>query len=379
MGLALGAGGVLGGAWLAGALAALARETGWDPRRASHLLGTSAGSVFAALLGAGVPVSRLWPPVVADSEEWILARLARSSSYRFPERLPRLRPGSWELMRAGLRHPGGLWPLAKLLAGLVPRGMISTHPIRETVRAATRRGWARHPRCWVVACDYRDGSRVVFGRPGAPATQLADAVAASCSIPGFFQPAWIRGRAYVDGGLNSPSNLDLLAGERLDLVICLNPLSSRYTDPGLAPLRKAEEAVSWLAARQVDEEAKALRRKGTRVVLIEPTAYDLVAIGGNRMDPRRCRLVFEVAVRSVARQLREPQVRSLLSAVLSCGRDLQKPPPGRGDPLHPADPVRVPARAEDGRQAGDRRRGQRPRVHLRRAVRRRAQSRRAPA
>ena len=31
VGLVLGAGGVLGGAWLVGALHALATETGWDP------------------------------------------------------------------------------------------------------------------------------------------------------------------------------------------------------------------------------------------------------------------------------------------------------------------------------------------------------------
>ena len=311
VGLALGAGGVLGGAWLAGALAALARETGWDPRSAGHLVGTSAGAVFGALVAAGVPVSRLYPPLPGDAEEWILARLARTNSYRLPHRLPAPRPGSWSLVRSALR-PGGLWPSAKLLGGFVPRGRVSTHPIRETVRAGAPRGWASHPNCWVVACDYRTGRRVVFGRTGSPRADLADAVAASCSIPGFFRPVWIRGRPYVDGGLNSPSNLDLLGGLGLDLVICLNPLSSRYTEAGFNPLHKAGEALSWLAGHQVDLEAAALRGEGTEVVMIEPTAYDLVAIGGNRMDARRCRAVFEVALRSVTRQLREPEVRRAL-------------------------------------------------------------------
>jgi NTE family protein len=311
VGLALGAGGVLGGAWLAGALAALARETGWDPRQASHLVGTSAGSVFAALVASGVPISRLYPPLPGDADEWILTRLARTSSYRLPQRLPAPRPGSWSLVRAAVR-PGGLWPVAKLLAGFVPRGLISTHPIRETVREAVPRGWARHANCWVVTCDYRTGRRVVFGRGGSPRADLADAVAASCSIPGFFRPVWIGGRAYVDGGLNSPSNLDLLAGQGLGVVICLNPLSSRYTEPGFNPLHKAGEAISWLAAHQVDAEAEALRAEGAEVVMLEPTAYDLVAIGGNRMDARRCRVVFEVALRSVTRQLRDPEVRRAL-------------------------------------------------------------------
>ena len=55
VGLVLGAGGVLGGAWLTGALDALARETGWDPGSADCIVGTSAGSMIGALIAAGVP------------------------------------------------------------------------------------------------------------------------------------------------------------------------------------------------------------------------------------------------------------------------------------------------------------------------------------
>src|SRR5690349_11102781 len=55
VGLVLGAGGVLGGAWLTGALHALATETGWDPAEAERIIGTSAGSMMGALLASGVP------------------------------------------------------------------------------------------------------------------------------------------------------------------------------------------------------------------------------------------------------------------------------------------------------------------------------------
>src|SRR5256885_13397033 len=61
VGLVLGAGGVLGGAWLAGALTALRTVTGWDPAAAHVMLGTSAGSVLAALLAGGVAAARLLP------------------------------------------------------------------------------------------------------------------------------------------------------------------------------------------------------------------------------------------------------------------------------------------------------------------------------
>src|ERR1700741_3175856 len=55
VGLVLGAGGVLGGAWLVGALDAIARETGWDPGSADYIGGASAGAMVGALLAWGVP------------------------------------------------------------------------------------------------------------------------------------------------------------------------------------------------------------------------------------------------------------------------------------------------------------------------------------
>src|SRR5919204_1414739 len=54
VGLVLGAGGVMGGAWLTGALEALAAETGWDPGSADRIVGTSAGAMIGGLVAAGV-------------------------------------------------------------------------------------------------------------------------------------------------------------------------------------------------------------------------------------------------------------------------------------------------------------------------------------
>ena len=58
-GLVLGAGGVLGAAWTVGALRALELATGWDPRTAEVVVGTSAGSVLAAFVGLGVNTEQM--------------------------------------------------------------------------------------------------------------------------------------------------------------------------------------------------------------------------------------------------------------------------------------------------------------------------------
>src|SRR5512134_517601 len=54
VGLVLGAGGVMGGAWPTGGLHALANETGWDPGSADYVVGTSAGAMIGSLCAAGV-------------------------------------------------------------------------------------------------------------------------------------------------------------------------------------------------------------------------------------------------------------------------------------------------------------------------------------
>lgn len=320
VGIVLGAGGVLGGAWMVGALAALHRVTGWDPREADCLVGTSAGAVFAALLAAGVSPARLLPPdrrAPQNDQAWILNELALHSSYRSEHRLPHAPLGSWRLALAGLLQTPSPWSMLQALSGLAPTGRVSADPILRTVRQAVAHGWAEHPHCRIVATDYASGKRVVFGETGAPETGLAEAVAASCAIPGFFEPVSINGRRYVDGGLHSLCNLDLLEASDLDVVICFSAMTSRVGRDGSGHLQRAVQSLFGLAAEQLDRHASALTHRGVDVVVLEPTATDQAAIGLNLMDARRWRAVIEVALTSVAGQLRRHRVRTRLGALRS--------------------------------------------------------------
>ncbi len=316
VGLVLGAGGVLGGAWMAGGLKALWQETGWDPATASYLVGTSAGSVFAALTACGVSPDRLVPAAGAlgenDLEDWMLAELITESAYR-ASKFPRPIPGSLRLALNGVRDRRRL-SILKALSGFAPQGLVPTDVIERTVTRAAGgpERWAGHPACWIVACDYGTGERIVFGREGSPAAGIDKAVAASCAIPGFFVPVRIGDRCYVDGGLHSMSNADLLVDAGLDLVVVLNPLSSRAPAPSWKPLDRVHNTMRRLAAWQVDREVAMLLDAGTHVVVLEPTADDIAAIGCNLMDAGRARTVADVAMRSVAEQVRRPDVAELL-------------------------------------------------------------------
>ena len=63
----LGAGGIAGGAWHAGVLAAVAEATGWDARSAEVIVGTSAGSITGAALRSGVAPRDLYASAVGTA------------------------------------------------------------------------------------------------------------------------------------------------------------------------------------------------------------------------------------------------------------------------------------------------------------------------
>jgi len=295
----------MGGAWLVGALAALAETVGWDPHSADYILGTSAGAMIGSLIAAGVPpwfmvahsAGEVFEGLV-DSSGRPVAEAHRAAGAVFRPGGPWLPiPGSPRLAWRALR--GGMAGLRGRMAALAPAGIISTEPLKETVRRAVPAGWAEHPNLWIVACDYATGERVVFGRPGSPRADLADAVAASCAIPGFYQPVRMGGRRYVDGGVTSLASLDLLEDLGLDLVLCANPLSMRSSRVGGWPHQRLLGALRREAARELDASAARLRRRGTQVVIFEPSAADLDVMGSNFMSTRRRHQVIESALKSV--------------------------------------------------------------------------------
>ena len=240
-------------------------------------------------------------------------------------------PGSWKLAARSLIRPRAHTP-TQLVAGWLPRGMISTEPLREQVRHVIPDGWGPHPGLRVIACDYETGRRVHFGREGAPTADLADAVAASCAIPGFYRPVEIGGRLYVDGGIYSTSNLDSLRTDDLDLVICLNPTSSLHPPRAWNPAAAGSQLWRRASGRRLGSETKKVRSSGTEVILIQPTAEDHEAMGLNLMSRKRRNHAIETARQTVARQLAEHAKRSLLDDLPEGSPEKIERPPG-----HPSD------------------------------------------
>ena len=253
--LVLGGGGVAGIAWETGLLFGLA-ERDVDVLDADVILGTSAGSAVAAQATAGLPLAELYDrqavptgesteiAVEFDIEKMIADWTGLLSS-----------AGPGQELRAAI----GRYALA---APTVPE-----RRRREVIAARLpSHEWPERD-VRIVAVDANSGEERVF--TSADGVGLVDAVAASCAVPGIWPPVTIDNRRYVDGGVRSSTNVDLVDG--FDVVLVLAPVENlAVVDP------------------DVDKAAKkVLKRKQTLV--IRPDEDSLAAFGANPLDPATAR------------------------------------------------------------------------------------------
>lgn len=155
-----------------------------------EVVGSSVGALVAAGWCAGIPV---------DDLRAVALQLRRRDLFEIAH-------GDMALMR--LRAPGiyRQEPLANFV-----RGILGDLTFEEL----------QHPLV-VNTVDINSGTQVFWGRPGLRRVPVADAVIASCAMPGFLPPHEIAGRYFVDGA--AAANLPVhpaAAGDR-DLVVAVD-------------------------------------------------------------------------------------------------------------------------------------------------------------
>ncbi len=313
-GLVLGAGGIVGQAYQAGVLAALEREVGWDPRTADVIVGSSAGSVTGAGLRLGVAASDMAASVTGDEMSpsgaaFFEALDGADADLPAPAAFDLLR--GWRLPSPALiartaRRPWAMRPTA-IASTLLPAGRFDLRE-RTAVLDPLSDGWPEG--LWICTVRRDHGRRVVFGRPGAPPARLSEAVAASCAIPGYFAPVRIGTREYVDGGVHSPTNADVLVRCDLDMVVVVSSMSAAHGRSG-----RADAAMRWAMHRRLEQEVRRLRARGTEVVRIEPSARTLAAMGLNAMAEDRTEAVVAAAYADAAAYVSEPRTAFRLASV----------------------------------------------------------------
>jgi NTE family protein len=260
----------------------LAEEDGFAAGECDEYIGTSAGSIVAAMLCAGLdPRSRLGelpeqpplaesdPPASGSSAAQVLSAAAGLGAF-----------AAGSLASLGLRftEPGGRL-LRRAMLGRVPRGRRSLAELGDEVR---RSGVDWDGRLRISVVELETGRRVMLDGSSDPGLSVSDAVQASCAIPGVFTPVVVDGRSYVDGGAWSPTNLDVAKVKAGSRVLCLNPTGSLRASRNMpfgafGPLSRSAAAI----------EASALRRRGAEVTVIAPDPGSATAMGANLMSARR--------------------------------------------------------------------------------------------
>ena len=309
-GLVLGAGGVLGAAWMTGALACLQDRLPCALGDVDVIVGTSAGSVLAAALRCGTSVDEM----VAWQRGEVTGALSESAALAANDRplppLPHLRIGSVPLAFAALLTPHRV-PVWVGASAWLPHGRGRHVGLRSLVNTLHRQHQHRaHPGepvppwvdgdTWIAAMDYDTGQRVLFGQPGAPVALLTDAVVASCSIPGWYEPQVIGGRRYVDGGVRSVTSLSALRGADLHEVYVFAPMASTEIDYPFQPHLRMERHLRQVITQGLLRQARALSAQGKRVTVLTPGPADLAVMGINLMDPRRRQAALETSFRTSA-------------------------------------------------------------------------------
>jgi len=187
-----------------------------------------------------------------------------------------------------INYTGDLGPIGRMVGSMAADG-----------------GWLARDDVWITAMDYETGKRVAFGRSDAPPATLADAVMASCAIPGWYHSVEIGGRRYVDGGACSTTSADLAANRDLDEVYVLAPMASFELDRPQTLGARLERALRRRITRRLVREVNRVAAGGARVVVLTPGPEDLAAMGANLMDPARRVDTLETSLRTSAVALRD--------------------------------------------------------------------------
>ncbi|WP_399888885.1 patatin-like phospholipase family protein [Streptomyces sp. BBFR51] len=249
--LVLGGGGLTAYGWQVGVLAGLA-DVGVHLADAAVLAGTSAGSLLALDLARGSAPADLYKEQVGRERAMLDVDFTFAMTLRY----------LWAAL--GSRDPKTVVErIGRLALSVrdVPESAVfdaigSQLPVRDWPERTVR----------MFAVDALTGEPAAFD--AGSGTDLLHAMSATCALPPLFPPITIGSGRWMDGGVRSTTNADLV--DDCARVVVLAPIPK---GAGASP--SARSQVGTLAAR------------GARVALLTPDREARRAFGRNPLDASR--------------------------------------------------------------------------------------------
>ena len=191
--------------------------------------------------------------------------------------------------------------------------------VRSLVGDVTFRDLPR--RLLVNTVDLHSGIQVLWGLPGLLDTSVADAVVASCALPGIFPPRVINGRSYVDGAVVENLPVRLAASLGSGPILAVNVAA-------MSVVRSADETEGFAATysrgieivMQNQIEGQLRDWQGPPLILVQPRVEHISMFAFDHND-----------------ELLEAGYRATAQALESLGGKLDAVPRG----LHPTRRLRV--------------------------------------
>ncbi|MGI9021116.1 MAG: patatin-like phospholipase family protein [Solirubrobacterales bacterium] len=241
--LVLGGGGFTGGVYEIGALRALdLLAVNQTVNEFDVYVGTSSGAFVSSLAANGVTPEEMMRVLNAD-----LASPLRDIDLKML-----LRPNYRGIVTRGAQFPFRMLGLARsvvghlgeisavdLLTGLssaLPNGFYSGDGIARYVEEAltdpdrTNDFRLLERELYLTATDLDTTERVVLGEGEWADVPISEAVAASGALPGVYEPARIKDREFIDGGIRSTTNVDVAVERGAEFIVVINPIVPYVND-----------------------------------------------------------------------------------------------------------------------------------------------------
>jgi predicted acylesterase/phospholipase RssA len=329
-------GGISGGLYQLGALAAL-EEEGVHPRDIAGWVAVGSGAIVASALAAGLEVQRLYRALLdpadnlfplerkhllaIDVGEWRRAAGAVFGAVRRALASAREKP---------VETAVDPWQEIDRFWDTLPAGLFSLEELERFLDAFfERRGVAPTfgglPKPLLVpAHDLDTGEMVPFGLRSTrwANERIARAICASMALPLFFAPVRIGDRLFFAGSTGNASALELAVTKlEAEVILVINPLVP-VSARGSIPTGHGEgegvrdKGLLWVAnqAMRIGEQSRLRaeipllesRHPGVEIVVVEPSPSFAVRFMDSPMSYSARRVMLENAFRSVREQLRAP-------------------------------------------------------------------------